>query len=108
MPPFALHHTTKLLMLLCCVSVAAPIGQRQRKRVRSSADAPSESLLSRAAEFLHITTPPFVFNARADPGARLALIDALWADTWVTGVARQPIRRLQPSPAVPAGAATGR
>ena len=87
MSPFGLHHTTKLLMLMCCVGDAAPIGQRQPKRVRSSAGSSSESLLARAAELLHITTPPFVFNARADPGAKLALIDALWTGTWMAGVA---------------------
>ena len=86
MPPLG-QRISLLMVLLCSVSVAAPIGQRQRKRVRSSADAPSESLLSRAVELLHITTPPFVFNAKADPGAKVALIDALWAGTWMADVA---------------------
>ena len=74
------------MLLLSSIS-AVKIGQRQRKRVRSSADSPSESLLSRAFELLHITTPPFVFNTKTDPGAQVALIDALWAGTWMAGVA---------------------
>ena len=85
MPPFG-QRISLLLILLCSVSVAAqrPIGQRQRKRVRSSsARTHSESVLSRAFEILHITTPPFVFNAKAHPGAKTALIDALWAGAWM-------------------------
>ena len=87
MPPFG-RCTSLLLVLLCSVSVVVgPIGQRQPKRFRGSASAPSESLLSRAAELLHIITPPFVFNARTDQGAKVALIDALWAGSWMTEVA---------------------
>jgi hypothetical protein len=90
MPPFG-QRIALLLILLCSVSVVAaqrPIGQRQRKRVRSSsAGTHAESVLSRAFELLHITTPPFVFNAKAHPGAKTALIDALWAGAWMADVA---------------------
>jgi hypothetical protein len=79
-----------LVVLACGGSRAVNIGQRQPKRDRpNAAGASYEHLLSRAAEFLQITTPPFVFNAKTDPGGRLALIDALWAGTWVKEIANR-------------------
>ena len=46
----------------------------------------AEQVLSRAAELLHISTPPLVFHSQ-DDGAKANLIDALWGQTWTETIA---------------------
>jgi hypothetical protein len=66
------------ILLLLGAGEASP---KQYKRRRNTWYVPvataAEQVLSRAAELLHISSPPLVFHSQ-DDGAKNNLIDALW------------------------------
>ena len=90
MLPFGSRLCLQMLVLLCSRSHATNIG-RPAKRTRTQGSASSaEYVLARAAEFLRISTPPFVYNAKTNEGdARAALADALWAGDWMARIANR-------------------
>ena len=61
---------------------------RHPKRRMESVGASASGLLSKAAELLHLYTPPFVYNSDNE-FAKMNLIDALWAGNWVTSTDRR-------------------
>ena len=61
---------------------------REPKRHRASAGPSAGDMLAKAAELLHINTPPFVYHSDSDVD-RKTLIDELWRDTWAPAVARR-------------------
>ena len=75
------------ILLLLGAGEASP---KQYKRRRNTWYVPvataAEQVLSRAAELLHISTPPLVFHSQ-DDGAKNNLIDALWGQTWPETIA---------------------
>ena len=78
----------RLVVAALLLGPADGVLSRQPKRHRSVSLPSAADVLVKAAELLHITTPPFVFHSD-DPSSRTQLIDALWAGTWVETVARR-------------------
>ena len=83
----------RLLALLCVLlpaANAAPLGRQPKRRntwYEPVLSAP-ERLLSRAAEALHLQAPPFTFHMFED-GSRERLVDVLWSNEWIAGVANR-------------------
>ena len=85
MAPF---RTSLFVILLFAHTHSGHAGlDRPRKRPSRGGTTSAEDVLVRAAELLHIFTPPFVYNARTDPAAKISLVDALWSGNWVAGIA---------------------
>ena len=77
-----------LLFVLASGVLAAPLGRvpKRRNEWYESVISGSERLLHRAAAALHLQTPPFTFHT-FDGAAKEAMVDVLWSNAWVEGVA---------------------
>ena len=73
-------------------TVAAPTGLSRGAKRRNTwyegSVSAAETVLTRAAELLHISKPPFVYHADQE-GAKNELIDALWSGAWLLGVSNR-------------------